>query len=340
MPLTDEDRPPNSQSSLASQTEVTQEACGKAIIIGEHFVVWGGTALAFPVRPARVSVTVSARLSTRNSTHMAKALDSDDRRLVEATRKAVTTLCRPQRYSVDVSTSSNFPISSGLGGSAAYSVALCRCLHKLETGEDDDDLVAQTALDLERVFHRYPSGIDSTTVAFNTPCYVKTGAGFSLKPHVSFKGPRAGFIDIPPGATFVLAWSGQAGDTRTAIMKVREFASGPQGAQVLRRLTEVNESMALQAASALRRGDFAFVGLMMNENHLLLRSIGVSNDSIDTLTDVARRAGALGAKLTGGGLGGFVLSLCTPDRTDRLVAALRRAGSTLVFVQNTSDFTE
>lgn len=315
---------------------VVARACGKAILTGEHFVVWGGTALAVPIFGARVSVNVHASPSTRNHVRLQEGTQSAT--LLTACRKACSILLRDEKYSLCIDSKATFPIESGLGGSAAFSVALCRALLKVLRRRRNDDLVAQSALDLERVFHGTPSGIDSTTIAFETPCYVKTGSQFLTHgaPHIA--GPLAGFLQVPPGADFVLAWSGQRGKTREAIGRVRQLAETPGGDLVIQRLTAVAETISLQTASALRKGDYAFVGAMMDENHLLLRGLEVSTPMLDHLVHTAKRHGALGAKLTGGGLGGFVLAVTWPDRTRRLVESLREAGAPLVLTQSTNQY--
>lgn len=321
---------------LTNSRVVAAEACGKAILTGEHFVVWGGTALAVPLFGASVKVQVNAAPASRNRVILEN--HGDDELLLKACRKACTILLKHEKYSLSVHSTSTFPIESGLGGSAAFSVALCRALLKALHRRRDDDLVAQSALDLERVFHGTPSGIDSTTIAFETPCYVKTGSQFLTHGAPDVAGPLAGFLQVPPGADFVLAYSGQRGNTREAIGKVRQLAETPGGDLVIQRLTAVAETISLQTASALRKADYAFVGAMMDENHLLLRALEVSTPKLDHLVNVAKANGALGAKLTGGGLGGFMLAVTWPDRTKRLVESLKEAGSPLVLTQSTDQY--
>jgi mevalonate kinase len=65
----------------------------------------------------------------------------------------------------------------------------------------------------------------------------------------------------------------------------------------------------------------------MYQNHELLRKIGVSHPKLDYLVDVARRAGALGAKLTGAGGGGCVIVLVrSASARDRISRVLRKHG--------------
>ena len=66
----------------------------------------------------------------------------------------------------------------------------------------------------------------------------------------------------------------------------------------------------------------------MIEAHGLLGEIGVSTPTLDSLVDAATAAGARGAKLTGGGLGGCVLALADDDDSaEELAEALRKAGA-------------
>jgi mevalonate kinase len=66
----------------------------------------------------------------------------------------------------------------------------------------------------------------------------------------------------------------------------------------------------------------------MLEAHELLRSLGVSTSTLDSLVEAATAAGARGAKLTGGGLGGCVLALADGEEAaEDLADAMRAAGA-------------
>jgi mevalonate kinase len=69
----------------------------------------------------------------------------------------------------------------------------------------------------------------------------------------------------------------------------------------------------------------------MDESHTLLRTVGVSSDLLDTLVAGARAAGALGAKLTGAGVGGSVVALATAEGTEPVRRALIEAGARSAF---------
>ena len=78
---------------------------------------------------------------------------------------------------------------------------------------------------------------------------------------------------------------------------------------------------------AIETGDAKMVGEMMYENHDLLNSIGVSHEKLDKLIDIAKDAGALGAKLTGGGGGGNMVALAeTKSEQKKIYKAITEAG--------------
>ena len=80
-----------------------------------------------------------------------------------------------------------------------------------------------------------------------------------------------------------------------------------------------------RAASALRRGDAEALGGLLDDSHeSLRRDYEVSTEALDRLVRTARDRGALGARLTGAGLGGSAVVLTTPDRASTLLDSLRR----------------
>lgn len=79
-----------------------------------------------------------------------------------------------------------------------------------------------------------------------------------------------------------------------------------------------------RAEAAMRDDDPEAFGVLMNASHESLRDdFEVSGVELDELVALARGAGALGARLTGAGMGGCIVALCTPDRVDSVLEALR-----------------
>jgi mevalonate kinase len=94
--------------------------------------------------------------------------------------------------------------------------------------------------------------------------------------------------------------------------------------RALAQLSAIAEGSVLD----LELGDRAALGSRMLDAHELLGRIGVSTVKLDALVDAAHAAGAHGAKLTGGGLGGCVLALAeSEDQAEHIALALRAAGA-------------
>ncbi len=89
----------------------------------------------------------------------------------------------------------------------------------------------------------------------------------------------------------------------------------------------ITENARVRAAvDMLDRGDLAGIGMLLDDSHASLRDgLRVSSPELDAITDAARRAGALGARMTGAGFGGSAIALVALDRVTEVSAAARRA---------------
>ena len=94
--------------------------------------------------------------------------------------------------------------------------------------------------------------------------------------------------------------------------------------------TIVNETKA-----AIEEQDPQKLGQLMSENHERLQQLGVSHDVIDTLVDTAHQNNALGAKVTGGGLGGCMIALVeTEEDALHLQKQFMKQGAQAVWIQS------
>src|SRR5881398_2056236 len=79
-----------------------------------------------------------------------------------------------------------------------------------------------------------------------------------------------------------------------------------------------------QAETAMAAGDLAAFGRLLDASHHSLRDdYEVSHPELDRLVELAREAGAVGARLTGAGFGGSIVALCRATRAPAVVGALR-----------------
>ena len=69
------------------------------------------------------------------------------------------------------------------------------------------------------------------------------------------------------------------------------------------------------------------LGELMNDNHALLQKMTVSSPELDRLVSAACKAGAMGAKLSGGGRGGNMIALVALEMAESVSSALKEAGA-------------
>jgi mevalonate kinase len=297
-------------------------APGKVILFGEHAVVYGRPALAAPV--AHVCATVTVEAAAAGDGLLIQALDLREQvtfdckgnPLVEIARLALAELSLPEP-DWRITIRSTIPIASGMGSGAAVSAALARAISAAAGRPFPVQTVSALVYEVERLHHGTPSGVDNTVIAYGQPVYFIRG-----------QAPQPFAI----GAPFMLAIgdTGVASPTRVAVGDVR--AAWQREPARYDALFDEVAAVVEAAKRAIAAGEAAALGPLMDENHRLLREIGVSGPELDRLVEAARNAGAGGAKLSGGGRGGNMIALVTRETTAHVEAALHAAGAKRVIV--------
>lgn len=303
---------------------ITATAPGKIILFGEHAVVYGRPAVAAPVSEVQVRVVVSAepRAPAGQIVVQAPAIGleavwddlPEDNPLKAAIRLTLAEVGRERRPACKVRISSTIAVAAGMGSGAAVSVALIRAYSAFLGSPLPDGRVSALAFEVEKLHHGTPSGIDNTVITYARPVYF-------------VRGEPVRMLKLPKSFRLVIADTGIASPTAAAVSDVRRgWQSDPQRYHDLfDRVGEIGD----QARKAIESGHPEALGSLMNANHALLQEIGVSCAELDALVDAARRAGALGAKLSGGGRGGNMIALVGED-PQPVAAALALNGAVRV----------
>lgn len=291
---------------------------GKVIFFGEHAVVYGSHALAAPVPHAiRARVEdggegiqiIIPRWNVEHHLHR----DPAQQKSFEKPFFLILNRLGLHDRNMRIEVFAGLPRAMGLGSSAAICVAIIRALNETYDLGLDDAQVNALAFEGERVAHGTPSGIDNTVASFGQfILYRRTGE----KPLMQTVKPAA---SIP----VVIGISGIESLTAGTVARVR--AAWEQNTILYDRIFSEIDTLTLEGLRAVETGDFAKLGDLMNINHGLLNALQVSTPEIENLVQTARRAGALGAKVTGGGGGGSILALC-PGSQDEVAKAIRDAG--------------
>src|SRR5699024_957937 len=172
-----------------------------------------------------------------------------------------------------ISIASSIPPGKGLGSSASVAMAIVKSLFNYAEKPYTNKDILPLANISESYAHGAPSGIDSLAIASSCPiCYQKDKPTEEIFPQSEFR--------------FVVADTGQMADTITAVCTVKRMWK-----------------------NALEESSKHLLGKVLDEAKKELESLGVSNTSLNRLIHSAKKEGALGAKLTGGGNGGCIIAL-------------------------------
>jgi mevalonate kinase len=233
------------------------------------------------------------------------------------TRLALAELEFEQEPDWQIDLHSAIPIASGLGSGAALSTALVRALFAQAGQSVEPATLSRIVYESERIYHGTPSGIDNTVIAYGTPIWF-------------VRGREAEVFSPPIPFTLAIADSGIRSPTKETVGDVRRAWE----AQPVRyeALFDAIASLVHASRRAIAAGDLILLGQLMNENQEVLGHLGVNSTRLDRLVAAARNAGALGAKLSGGGRGGNVIALVEAGRQQLVEQALLAAGAVRVIV--------
>lgn len=296
-------------------------APGKVILLGEHFVVKGKRALAIAISLRSVvdveyagsgGIVIESRGLNARATIDPGNLEASDSRF--SIFSAVLKALRDMGYSIvphRAKIHGDLPIGAGLGSSAATSAAYAlayTAMHGDPLAREDLNKASYMA---EVVAHGRPSGIDNTVSVYGGFIIYRRGEGWR----------RLEGLSLPKGYYLMIVDTGIERPTREAVMRVLRRAE--RAGQAASLIYEAADSLVDLAVNALASGDMRLLGEVMDLNQGLLYAMGVSLGEIEEILFRARSLGALGAKITGAGLGGSVIVLASEDSLDRLASGFR-----------------
>jgi len=300
---------------------------GKVILFNEHFVVYG--------IPAVVSA-VGAKTTALVEREAGSGYELKDERPETPGYKAEK--LQQQKESLDImlkfmnidtqhdhyviTLGGDLIAASGVGASAASCAAIARAFSEELNLNFSDEKVNAVAYEGEKGYHGTPSGIDNTAATYGGLIWYRREGTTQLMERMRLRKP----VEIVMGNT------GQVADTKIVVAGVKERKE--REPEKYGRLFQDAEKLVWKARKQLENFNLEYVGAYMNENHRLLQEIGVSSPELDAMVHLARESGALGAKLTGTGKGGYMVAL-TPGRElqNRVANEIARHGSQALLTQ-------
>ena len=283
------------------------QAHSKIILIGEHAVVYGYPAISLPLLEVEVTCKVVPaespwRLYEEDTLSMAVYASLEHLNIKDA--------CI--RCQID----SAIPEKRGMGSSAAISIAAIRAVFDYYQAELPHHVLEILVNRAEMIAHMNPSGLDAKTCLSDQPIRFIKNVGFTE-------------LEMNLSAYLVIADTGVYGHTREAIQVVQ--SKGKDALPFLHALGELTQ----QAEDAIRQKDAEKLGQILSQAHLHLKEIGVSSPEADSLVETALSYGALGAKMSGGGLGGCIIALAANlAQAEELAKRLEEKGAVQTWIES------
>ena len=283
------------------------QAHSKIILIGEHAVVYGYPAISLPLLEVEVTcrvvpATTPWRLFEEDTLSMA----------VYASLEYLNIKDAYIRCQID----SAIPEKRGMGSSAAISIAAIRAVFDYYQAELPHDVLEILVNRAEMIAHMNPSGLDAKTCLSDQPIRFIKNVGFEE-------------LAMDLSAYLVIADTGVYGHTREAIQVVE--SKGKEALPFLYALGELTQ----QAEEAIKARDAVMLGDILTKAHGNLKEIGVSSLEADALVESALQHGALGAKMSGGGLGGCIIALVADyHQAQDLAERLEEKGAVQTWIES------
>lgn len=297
---------------------ITASAPGKVILFGEHAVVFGTKALGTAIdlrawasieeTPGSLEVETSnlklADFSLDLTTGYIKSKDASN-----FLRYVSAVLEEFHAKDMRVRLRSEIPPAAGLGSSAAIVVATLAALNEhMGLGLDRDE-IASNAHRIEKAVQKgLGSPMDTALSTFG---------GYQLVSQTVHP------IDLPE-LELVVGYTEKQHDTRSEVQKVQDLRL--MYPDIVDPIFQAIGSISSRAIPLIEEKRLYELGQMMNFNHGLLEAVGVCTRELSELIYAARSpGGALGAKLTGAGGGGCMISLPPRNGNSAILTAITQA---------------
>lgn len=309
-------------TAIEKETSGAGVAHGKVILLGEHSVVYGRPALAAGLpRGASARAWSTRETSTLHVVPWNVTVRPDAERSLSQAFAALLEAAELEG-GARIEAQVDIPGGSGLGSSAALGVAVLRAIDAMRGIERDEASMLECSLAWERVFHGNPSGVDNAmAIAGGLAWYVR---GQPLE-RVRTRRPLV----------LVVGDSGEPCSTMSTVSEVaRQHAKSPER---MEKHFDAIGVLVRNGRLAAEAGDAKALGQLFDMNQSLLAAMLISTDTLEEMIGAARAAGALGAKLTGGGGGGCMIALAADRDAAEKVKDAIEAGGKRAFVAIVGD---
>jgi len=286
---------------------ITSKVPGKCILFGEHAVVYNFPAISMAI-PLNSTCTVEENkhnsieinFKTSNEKYEGSSLIDIEEKIPFNYSQFILGLNSLESNfdiiikDIKIELSSDIITNAGLGSSASTSIALISAVSEFYDLTLKKAEILNYVLEMEKVTHGTPSGIDHTTCLYGNIIYYQKGRPFH-------------FVYPPDDFYVLITYTNQEHNTKEVISNVKKLKD--ENSHLFDSVVDKIGFYTGIAELELVSGNYEEVGKLMNFNQDLLSQLNVSNATINKINEIALKNGAYGSKLTGAGLGGCVITL-------------------------------
>lgn len=292
-------------------SKVKARSNAKIILIGEHSVVYGKPAIALPFFAAEITalieenddgILIKSELFNGKLKNAPPILDGI-RQLVDES----LSILKIEDKNIKISLKSTIPSQRGFGSSAAVSVAIAKALFTFADQTLNSETLTKLVTNAEKIHHQNPSGLDGDTIISRQSIYF-------------VKGKENIQLTFGMDLDLIVADTGIPASTKEAVQIVSNNLNKERYIEDLGILSEL-------VLKNIAEKDAVNMGINLSNAHKALQALGVSTKRLDLLVEQAIITGALGAKLSGGGLGGCMIALSKKDKTENIIKTLKKHGA-------------
>lgn len=311
---------------------IIASAPGKVTLFGEHAVVYGEPAIVMAInkrtyiemKPREDSkirinapdiVIKGITLTFDNNTF---SIESDSAKILSELSyiiKAIELVAKKANNfkGVDIKVWSEMPVGAGLGTSASIAVATIKAYSEILELKLDAKDIAFLGWQTELAVQGIASPMDASIATYGGIIQVQL-----MNNNINIEK-----LNIPTKLPIIIGYVPREYKTRDMVSKVRLLKERYNS--IITPIITTIGYITKKAKQAIESGNLNEIGELMNINHGLLEALGVSTKQLNDMVYAARKAGALGSKLTGAGGGGCIIALA-PKQTEDILLAIKSAG--------------
>ncbi len=294
-------------------------APAKTILFGEHSVVYGEPAIAGAINK-RAYVTIKESDSNKTIFRApdlgfeAELLTSEKKYILRKGKPGIIRYILDILYNyhdhspIDITLTSKVPIGSGLGSSAAVTVATLAALYRYHNIRFNKKSLAHDAHMVEQSVQGVASPLDTLVSTYGGLVYLS-------------RNKKVEHFNVNFNVPFVVGYTTKHGNTGKMVKDVKNLKE--RNPKIITPTITSMGNLTNYAKQAILKRDFNKIGELMNINHGFLDVLGVNTLELSRMVYNAREAGAIGSKTTGAGGGGSIIALC-PGKVEEVAEAIAR----------------